>query len=190
MFKPKDYDNVKTLDEFEQIELGGHYMTIMKLAESKNKNGGDMIIVAFDFDQRDKQTGYFKTMFLDDVRPDKKWPFQGTQYINALDNRTGNCSRSFKTFCTCVERSNPGFTIDWDAKDFGTQFKGKMIGGVFGKVEDEYNGKTSLRVRLRWFTDYKTAGNAKAPETKLLPTNTPAPAPAPAPAPENDDLPF
>ena len=58
MFKPKDYDNVKTVDEFEQIELGGHYMTIMKLAESKNKNGGDMIIVAFDFDQRDKQTGY------------------------------------------------------------------------------------------------------------------------------------
>ena len=190
MFKPKDYDNVKTADEFEQVEVGGHYMTIMKLAEAKNKNGGDMIIVAFDFDQRDKQTGYFKTMFLDDVRPDKKWPFQGTQYINVLDNRTGNCSRNFKSFCTCVERSNPGFTIDWDAKDFGAQFKGKMIGGVFGKVEDEYNGKTSLRVRLRWFTDYKTVGNAKVPETRFLPTNTPAPASAPVPAPEDDDLPF
>ena len=189
MVKPTGYDEV-SVDDFTPAELGGHHIIIKGVREEKSSTGKDMLVVAFDFAKNDKQPTYFGDMFDKDIRPDKKWPFQGTQYINVLDNRTGNCSRNFKSFCTCVERSNPGFTIDWDAKDFGAQFKGKMIGGVFGKVEDEYNGKTSLRVRLRWFTDYKTAGNAKVPETRFLPTNTPASAPAPVPAPEDEDLPF
>ena len=191
MFKPNNYDSTKVAGEFEKINVGGHYMTIKKVAERQNKNGGDMIVVAFDFDMRDKQQDYFKTQFMDDVRPDKKWPYAGTQYINVLDAK-GNCSKNFKTFCTCVENSNPGFTIDWDAKDFGKQFAGKMIGGVFGEVENEYNGKTSLRVQLRWFVNYKDAGNAKAPDVRLLPQTAPAtaPAPAPAPSPEENDLPF
>jgi hypothetical protein len=84
MIKPNNYDNVKASGEFEQVNAGGHYMTILKVAERKNKNGGDMIVVAFDFDMRDKQEGFFKKMFLDDVRPDKAWPYQGTQYIKKL----------------------------------------------------------------------------------------------------------
>ena len=87
-----------------------------------------------------------------------------------------------------MEHSNSGFAINWDAKDFGAQFKGKMIGGVFGQVENEYNGKTSMRTQLRWFCNYKDAGSAKIPEARLLPTAKPAPAPAPAP--EEDDVPF
>ena len=98
MIKPNNYDNVKASGEFEQVNAGGHYMTILKVAERKNKNGGDMIVVAFDFDMRDKQEGFFKKMFLDDVRPDKAWPYQGTQYINVIDTRSGDCSRAFKSF--------------------------------------------------------------------------------------------
>ena len=189
MIKPNNFDNVKAAGEFEKINLGGHYMTIKGVKEQKNKNGGDMIVVAFDFDMRDKQEGYFKSQFMDDVRSDKKWPYAGTQYVNVLDQK-GNCSKSFKTFCTCVESSNPGFTIDWDAKDFGKQFTGKSIGGVFGEVENEYNGKTSMRVQLRWFVTYKDAGNAKIPEARLLPPSAPAAAPAAPIPPEDDDLPF
>ena len=190
MIKPNNYDNVKAGGEFEQVNAGGHYMTIMKVMERKNKNGGDMVVVAFDFDMRDKQEGFFKKMFLDDVRPDKTWPYQGTQYINVIDTRSGDCSRAFKSFCTCVEHSNPGFTINWDAKDFGAQFKGKMVGGVFGQVENEYNGKTSMRTQLRWFCNYKDVASAKVPEPRLLPDAKPAATSAPASVPVDDDLPF
>lgn len=191
MIKPNNYDNVKASGEFEKIIVGGHYMTIKKVAERKNKNNGDMIVVAFDFDMRDKQEGYFKKQFLDDVRPDKVWPYAGTQYINVIDVKSGDCSRAFKTFCTCVEKSNPGFAINWEADDFGKQFTGKSIGGVFGEVENEYNGKTSMRVQLRWFCTYKDAANAKVPEARLLQTNThTSSAPAPNPADDDEDVPF
>ncbi len=191
MIKPNNFDNVKAGGEFEKINLGGHYMTIKKLIERKNKNGGDMIVVAFDFDMRDKQENYFKNQFMDDVRPDKKWPYAGTQYINVLDSKTNDCSRAFKTFCTTVEHSNPGFTIDWDAKDFGKQFAGKMIGGVFGEVENEYNGKVTMRVQLRWFCNYKDAGTAKIPDARLLPAGSaPAVASATNTPDVDEELPF
>lgn len=170
MLKPKNYDNV-SVGSFVPAEVGGHRMIIKKVEERKNRNGGDMIIIAFDFDNTDRQPDYFKKLFADDVRPDKKWPNSGTNYINVLDAKN-ECSKGFKTFCTSVEDSNPGFRINWDAKDFGIQFKGLKIGGVFGIVENEYNGKVTMRSQLRWFCQYDRADNAKIPAEKLLTKTT------------------
>ena len=61
----------------------------------KSKNGKDMIKVSFDFAKNDKQPGYFEKAFRDDIRPEKKWPNQATQYI-LTEDAEGNCSRSFK----------------------------------------------------------------------------------------------
>lgn len=168
MLKPKNYDNVSAAGEFTPVELGGHRMVIKTVGERQNRNGGDMVVVAFDFDKTDRQPEYFKKAFMDDVRPDKKWPINGTNFINVLDSKTGECSRAFKTFCTCVENSNAGFKINWEAKDFGVQFKGLRIGGVFGAVENEYNGKVTKRHQLRWFCDYAKADDAKVPQERLL----------------------
>lgn len=191
MLKPKNYDNVAAAGEFTPVELGGHRMIIKTVGERQNRNGGDMVVVAFDFDKTDSQPDYFKNAFMDDVRPDKKWPINGTNFINVLDTRTGECSRAFKTFCTCVENSNSGFRINWEAKDFGAQFKGLRIGGVFGAVENEYNGKVTKRHQLRWFCDYAKAGDAKVPQERLLnyAKSNQEPATASADS-DEDDVPF
>ena len=189
MLKPKNYDNVSA-GNFTPIELGGHRMMIKTVGERTNKSGGDMIVVVFDFDKTDKQPEYFKKAFMDDVRPDKKWPNSGTNYINVLDMKTGDCSRNFKAFCTCVENSNPGFKINWDAKDFGVQFKGLKIGGVFGRVENEYNGKTTLQHKLRWFCDYGKADSQKTPQDRFLTTNTTNSSQPTTNVPDEDDVPF
>ncbi len=189
MFKPKNYDNVST-GSFVPAEVGGHRMTIKKVEERKNRNGGDMIVVAFDFDHTDKQPEYFKKMFMDDVRPEKKWPINGTNYVNVLDTKN-ECSRNFKTFCTAVEDSNPGFRINWDAKDFGLQFKGLKVGGVFGLVENEYNGRVTMRSQLRWFCNYDRADSMRIPTEKLL--NKPTVAntqPSASAVVDDDDVPF
>ena len=89
-----------------------------------------MIRVSFDFAANDKQPGYFMESFKNDIRPDKKWPNQATQYI-LTEDENGNCSKSFKTFITCVEHSNSGFLTQW-GDNFGAQFKNKVVGGVFG----------------------------------------------------------
>lgn len=169
MQKPNNYDNVQASGDFTPVTPGGHHLIIKKVEESKTKTGKDMIIVAFDMAAGDKQPNYFSDMFANDIRPDKKWPRSGRQYIVVTDNE-GNTSRSFKTFITCVEKSNNGFKTEW-GDGFAAQFKGKRIGGVFGIVENEYQGKITKRTELRWFCEDTKADNAKVPDPKLLPNN-------------------
>ena len=162
MQKPTGYDEAKASGDFTPVELGGHYLVIKQVSERKNKNGGDMIVVFFDFAQNDKQAGYFMEQFKNDIRPDKKWSNQATQYINVLDS-DGNTSKAFKTFTTCVEHSNPGFTTQW-GDNFCQQFKDKKIGGVFGEQMDYYNGDEKKKRVLRWFVSSDKVSDAKIPE--------------------------
>lgn len=169
MQKPNNYDSTQAGGDFTPIRLGGHHLIIKKVEESKAKNGKDMIIVAFDMAPGDDQAGYFMKAFTEDIRPDKKWPRAGRQYI-MVNDPDGNCSRSFKSFITAVEKSNSGFTTSWGDK-FAAQFKDKRIGGVFGQVENEYNGKTTMRHELRWFCEDSKADKANEPNPKYLPNN-------------------
>ena len=102
MNKPNNYENTQAAGEFTPVELGGHRLVIKQVSETKSKTGKPMIVVLFDFAREDKQPGYFEKMFRDDIRPDKKWPNQATQYILSEDEN-GNCSRSFKTYYECVK---------------------------------------------------------------------------------------
>ena len=177
MKKPSNYDNTKASGEYIPPKTGGHHMIIKKVEETESKAGKEMIIVFFDFAAGDVQPKYFMNEFQNDIRPDKKWPRAGRQYILTTDS-DGNCSRSFKTFITAVEKSNNGFKTEWGDK-FAQQFKNKKIGGVFGKVENEYQGKTTMRAELRWFCADDKADNAAVPNPKYLQNhNKTAPAPA------------
>lgn len=162
MKKPKNYDDTKAQGEFIPVELGGHRLVIKDVSEMKSKGGRDMIKVCFDFAKDDKQPGHFEQMFKDDIRPEKKWPNQATQYI-LTEDEDGNCSRSFKTFITCVEHSNNKFEVKW-ADDFGKQFKNKLIGGVFGPQMDYYNGREIEKRVLRWFVSIDKVDDATIPD--------------------------
>ena len=163
MNKPNNYDETRPAGEYTPVELGGHYMIIKQVKESKDKNGNPMVIVFFDFAQNDKQAGYFAEEFKNDIRPEKKWPNAGTEYINVNDYQTGNCSRSFKGFTTSVEKSNPGFSVQW-GDGFEACFKNKMVGGIFGEVTDYYNNKEFTKRELRWFRSVENIVNAEIPK--------------------------
>lgn len=177
MQEPKNYENTKASGEVTPIELGGHKLVIKQVTETRSKSkisGGKekgnkpMIVVLFDFDISDKQKGYFMDAFKSDIRPDKKWPFAGSKWIVTVDE-DGNCSRGFKTFTSCIERSNPGFkTVFGD--NFGAQFKGKKIGGVFGEVQ-YLNSKNEEKTgrEIRWFCSSENSETASIPER--LPLN-------------------
>ena len=175
MNKPSGYDEVKVGGDFTPIELGGHHLVIKGVREEKSKNGKDMIVVAFDTAKNDKQPAYFSDLFEKDIRPEKKWPNNGTQYILTMDSQDpSKTSRSFKSFITSFEKSNDCEAV-WGDK-FCAQFKGKKIGGVFGLVEEEYNGEVKQRHKLRWFCEDTRADEANVPEAKLL--NKPVKAPS------------
>ncbi len=161
MQKPNNYENTQAQGEFIPVELGGHFLVIKEVVEMKSKGGKEMIKVSFDFARNDKQSGYFEKMFKDDIRPEKKWPNQATQYILTEDNE-GNCSRSFKTFITCIEHSNK-MEVQW-GDNFEQQFTNKTIGGIFGPQMDYYNGKEVEKRVLRWFVSADKVKDASVPE--------------------------
>lgn len=174
MQKPNNYDNTPD-GSFTPVELGGHYIIVKKLEETQSKSGKPMVKIMFDFCTPDKQEGYFMKSFKDDVRPEKKWPNNGTLYI-LTEDAEGKCSRNFKRFITAAEKSNNGFTVQW-GDNFAGQFRDKKIGGVFGIVEDEYNGKVTKKRQLRWVCEWDAVATAKIPDEKLLqerPASTPA----------------
>ena len=172
MQKPNGYDEVQ-VGEFTPVELGGHHLIIKAVKEQESKTGSPMIVVAFDFANNDKQPQYFSDQFERDVRPDKKWPANGTQYILTMDYQDKTkTSKNFKSFITSFEHSN-NVTAIWGEK-FCEQFKGKKIGGVFGVVEEEYNGEVKKRHKLRWFCDDNKADNQSIPQEKLLKSSSAA----------------
>jgi hypothetical protein len=162
MNKPNSYEETQAGGDFTFVESGGHKLVIKQVSETKSKSQKDMIVVLFDFAPDDKQPGYFTEQFNNDIRPDKKWPNQATQYI-LTEDADGKCSRSFKTFTTCVEHSNAGFTTQFGDK-FGDQFKGKKIGGVFGEQMDFYNGEEKKKRVLRWFISSDKVADAAIPD--------------------------
>lgn len=169
MQKPNGYDEARVTGEYTLIEKGGHYCVIKQVSETTTKKEGKpMIVVILDFCPPDKQNGYFSSTFANDDRPDKKWPYAGTVYITVPDYQDPNkTSRNFKTFCSCVEKSN-NYTITWGGNDWAKQFTGKKIGAVYGQVEDLYNGKTYMKILPRYFCKVESVADASIPEPKYL----------------------
>lgn len=169
MRRPNNYDEAKVQGEYIPVELGGHKMVIKGVEEKVSKTNKPMLKVEFDFAPGDKQAGYFTEAFRDDIRPDKKWPNQGTAYVIAIDAE-GNCTSQLKTLCTCLEHSNAGFEC-WKPDETldiaGMQ--NKQIGGVFGPQKDYYNGRVSDKRVLRRFVSVDKVAEAQIPresETK------------------------
>lgn len=171
MQRPNGYDEVKVGGGYIPPQVGGHKMTIKQVVETQSKAGKSMIVVLFDFAPDDVQPGFFADEFAKDIRPEKKWPHAGTAYILSEDI-DGRCSKKLKSFITCFESSNNCEAL-WGDK-FAAQFKGKKIGGVFGEVENEYNGKISMRHELRWFCSLDRVDGATVPDPKYLNGSTPA----------------
>lgn len=175
MIKPNNYENVQTGD-FMPADPGGHHMIIKQVKEQTSRSGKQMLVVAVDFAPNDRQPLYFSKLFEGDTRPEKKWPHAGTIYVVSTDNN-GQCSKNFKTFITSFEKSN-GVQATWgEGAAFLKQFAGKKIGGVYGIVEEEYNGERKKRSLLRWFCEDSKAESSRVPEPKLMDQGA-APVPA------------
>jgi len=173
MQMPENYNETQINEGFERIEAGGHYGVIKQVSEKKSSTGLDMLVILFDFDEKDKQKCYFMKRFNEDDREDKKYPNDATNYM-VVDKSSSYGTKNLKSFITMVENSNPGFKVQW-GDNFCAQFKGKKIGCVFGPVLDFYNGKEHKKTALRWFCSTDKVDSAEIPaeyETKAHKDNS------------------
>lgn len=162
--KPAGYDEVQTGGEFTPIELGGHKLIIKALEECKASNGNTYLKISFDTTSDDKQPNYFSDQYKNDTRDQKKWGGVATVFPTDKEGRT---SKTFKQFCTSIERSNNS-QIQWGA-GFEASIVGKKIGGVFG--EEEYignDGTVKTARKLFWWRSVEGLADAKVPDKRTV----------------------
>jgi hypothetical protein len=162
--KPQGYDEVQTGGDFTPIELGGHKLVIKKLEEVAASNGNKYLKVSFDTALDDKQPNYYAEQYKNDTRDTKKWGGVATLFPT---DQQGKTSKTFKQFCTSIERSNNS-TIQWGA-GFEESIVGKKIGGVFG--EEEYlNAMSEVKTarKLFWWRSTEGLADANVPEKRML----------------------
>ena len=163
--KPKDFDTVRSYEEFERIELGGHKLVIKDVSVVRTQNGAQQLIISYDTSKGDRQPEFYAAAYRADTRTPKKWGGSTKLFIKNYD---GTTNRQFKTFCTAVENSNPGFNTAWGTQ-FCAQFIGKSVGGVFG-LEEYRNaeGKKTAIHKLFWFRKADNIEKIEIPKPRLL----------------------
>ncbi len=165
MEKPKNYDNVQPFGEYEPLEIGGHICKIMKVEEIKSRTGRDMLEIYLDIAEG-RQKNYYTKQWNDDKRDNKKW---GCIVYQIVTDNNSNASRGLKTFNICVEKSNTDFKLVW-GNDYAKNFKGKLIGGVFGREQyRRFDGSLGFVVRCQSFRSVEAIKNGiEPPKDKLL----------------------
>ena len=163
--KPKKYDEINIIEEYEKISLGGHKGIIMKAEEyTSPQSGKTSLKVSVDTSKDDKQPEYFREQYKNDNRIDKRWSNSAIKFISLGEEE--NQVKMLKSFITAYENSN-NCKFDWD-KDWD-QLKGKKIGIVFGQEEyTSQDGTTKLATKLNQFRSIDKVDNAQIPKIKLL----------------------
>ena len=163
--KPKTYDEINIIEEYEKISLGGHKGIIMKAEEyTSDFSGKKSLKVYVDTASDDKQPEYFKKQYENDTRIDRKYPNGAIKYVPLGEEE--NQIKMLKSFITAYENSN-NCQFDWN-KDW-EQLTGKKIGIVFGMEEYEnQSGELKTVNKLREFRSIDKVDNVKIPKVKKL----------------------
>lgn len=187
MKKISGYDKIQESGSFKRLGPGGYVVKLLDVADVPNK---EYLKVSFDVCEGPEKD-FFMNEFKSDTRENKKWPNAGT-FIRSYKEKA---LPMLKGFTGAVERSNAGYTWDFDEK----KLKGKIVGLVLG--EEEFLNSTG-KVRTRTYVaavrsvDVIRDGKFEVPPLKKLDatkaTTTPSPTPFndPFAAVNNDTPPF
>lgn len=186
--KFNDYESAPAYDgDFETLPLGGHVLTI-KGTKIENYDWGDVLILAIDIAEGE-HVGFYQRQYDRKRATDAvaKWPGTFRQTIPSGDgSEKDNKSKGwFKGMITAIEKSNQGYTWNWDERTLA----GKKVGGVFGQEEYLANdGSVKLAtkcVQVRSLDAIRKG--VDVPPIKKLKAGSAAPS---APAYNDSDLPF
>lgn len=152
MRKPNDYDSTQAYTQSKALPAGGYVCVIKKLEETTSKRGNAILKVFIDIAE-----GEYANFFMEKWANRKRfseygdkanYPIDGTSFINCYDNE-GNTNRTFKSFIEAFKASGNDF--EWGER-FEEQFRNGKIGIIFGREENEYNGRTYWKSKAKFFT--------------------------------------
>lgn len=165
-FDLKDWEEAEAVElgDRETLELGGHEVVIMDARlYTSEQSGNTSLKVCVDIAGNDKQKGFFKKQYDNNMLSEKKWSTSATRYLSLKKESLGYT----KGFIKSLENSNNGFKFDtskgWE------QLKGLKCAGVFGLEEYVDNeGNTKTATKLTQFRSLDKLKDIQIPKVKLL----------------------
>ena len=139
MRKISNWDEIKNTDEvvkFNNLEPGAYVCKILKVEDVEDK---EYLKMAFDIAEGDFK-GYFKDLFDNDSRDDKKWSNSGILYRSYQKS----AERFFASFITAIEKSNDGYKWNWDEQSL----KNKVFVGNFREEEYISDGELKSSIKI------------------------------------------
>jgi len=161
MEKFNDWNEVeaKGMEDYKYLEMGAYECIIKSAGEHTAQSGNKSLKVTFDVNKGDFKN-YFQEKFDRDDRDNKKWDNNATKYFGLGDSGKG----FFKGFITSVENSNGSFKFDFDE----SKLVGKKIACSFEPEENEYEGKTSVKIKINKFRSLDKLKDIVVGNIKLL----------------------
>ena len=159
MKKISGYDKIQEGGSFKKLPVGGYVVKILDATDVPEK---EYLIISFDVAEGEYK-GFFAEEYKNDTRDGKKWPNAGT-FIRSYKEKA---LPMLKGFTAAVEKSNKGYSWDFDEKTL----KNKVVGLVLG--EEEFVN-SSGKVRTRTYVsavrsvDTIKKGEFTVPELKKL----------------------
>lgn len=134
MKKINGFENVQERTSFKRLEPNAYVVKILNAEDVPDK---EYLRISFDITEGENK-GYFMNQFNNDTRQDKKWPIAGS-FIRSYKE---TALPMFKGFTNALEKSNNGYTWDWNEKGL----KNKTLVVVIG--DEEYvNQKGGVSIR-------------------------------------------
>lgn len=160
MNKPDGYDEaeVKEFGEYEALPVGNYTCKIVKAEVGETATRKEKLTLFLDIAEGEHR-GFFKKQYDSDTRDNKKW---GCQYVQLTQDTS---VKYFKAMVTSIEKSNKGFTFNFDEKTLANKF----VGGQFGAEEYmKQEGGIGRSVKCRYLRSLEGLEKAKVLEDKLL----------------------
>ena len=168
--KFEGYDDIQVYEGSASVEPGGYELKIIG-AKVEQFTSCEILKVGFDIVNDEKFAGFYNNKFkaAKAQDPNAKWSGVFDVFIPKDDGseKDGYTKTAFKRFITSVEKSNEGYSWNWDEKSL----KGKTFGGVFSREQFRTkDGKLSFAVKCRFPRSIESirSSNFTIPEDKLL----------------------
>ena len=168
------YNKNNRRKSFTQLPKGAYVVKIVGAELAEWPSGDQYIKVGFDIAEGEHK-GFYEKQYKDTPDPadgkKKLWPIDAVFNVNVpTDNSPDWIKQGYDTFFGDLEDSNNGFVFDGN-KEIGKQLKGKLIGGKFHIVQNEYNGNVYDHTRMKWTCiadDVRSGTPGKMPKDKLI----------------------
>lgn len=171
MKKFNGYDEAKKQAQASgKLPEGAYICQIMgvKYEQADKAEYSDRILLQFDISEGD-QAGFFRRQWDANTSEDRKWKGNFRLYVPKDDGseKDGWTKRSFAGWIDSFEKSNDGYSWNWDEQSL----KNKKVGIVFGSTGTVIDGREIVYTEPRFSCEVERIREGKAPEAPFKSKN-------------------